>query len=527
MRTVDFWRPHYFIIGLAGVFLATTLAMICAWYNYQLNPDATSYMTIAQKYAHGDFRHALNGYWAPMFSWLLMPAVWLNISMIVAAKSILAFAGLGILILLYSFMYRKGVQKMLAGFICLAAALLMMPWIILESITPDLLMVLWTLLLVTLLDVFLDRPTRRMGIGLGVLGAVMYFTKGFGLFYFVGTLGAVALWQWRNEKQLQSVVKRYLPAAITLAVLVLPFIGAISHKYGHLTINNAGMYDHRIFGPVAMDAQPIEYAGPLIPPNSSAISAWEDPTPLAKMVPDWSILGSHAELKFFFQSVIGRNINRTLQAVGSFGPLIAFALLTIVLGCLQRGGKYRKEFALLALATGMMALGYLLVLTQARYLWATALLGLMSLGLWVTGTRTKQIFNNLQIVVLGIIICSAMLLTTLQNIFNYKYIDRQYYRVAMSLKQRLPQNAKIISDSYNQSYYDCFYLKTQCFSVVAPPAKDTQAYYSYLKSLGITHYIDYHTRDNDLALQTFVKTYFTRVDQRVVDQVPVTTYELR
>jgi len=48
-------------------------AILLNFYQYQINPDGISYISIAQKYLRGDYGNAVNGYWSPLFSWLLMP----------------------------------------------------------------------------------------------------------------------------------------------------------------------------------------------------------------------------------------------------------------------------------------------------------------------------------------------------------------------------------------------------------------------------------------------------------------------
>ena len=50
----------YFIIGI----------FLIQYYQYGLNSDSISYITIAQEYLKGHFTDAVNGYWSPLFSWL-------------------------------------------------------------------------------------------------------------------------------------------------------------------------------------------------------------------------------------------------------------------------------------------------------------------------------------------------------------------------------------------------------------------------------------------------------------------------
>ncbi|EKQ52693.1 MAG: hypothetical protein B655_1649, partial [Methanobacterium sp. Maddingley MBC34] len=53
----------YFIIGVSLI------------QNYLYIPDADgiSYIHIAQHYINGRFSYAVNGYWSPLYSWLLIP----------------------------------------------------------------------------------------------------------------------------------------------------------------------------------------------------------------------------------------------------------------------------------------------------------------------------------------------------------------------------------------------------------------------------------------------------------------------
>src|SRR5215208_1289032 len=58
---------------VSAVTLSAAVAALHCWlYRHQLvNLDAVSYLEIARDYAHGDFAGALNGYWSPLYSWVL------------------------------------------------------------------------------------------------------------------------------------------------------------------------------------------------------------------------------------------------------------------------------------------------------------------------------------------------------------------------------------------------------------------------------------------------------------------------
>lgn len=46
-------------------------------YQYLNGADGMSYISIAKLYISGDYANAINGYWGPLFSWLLIPFFYL------------------------------------------------------------------------------------------------------------------------------------------------------------------------------------------------------------------------------------------------------------------------------------------------------------------------------------------------------------------------------------------------------------------------------------------------------------------
>ena len=43
------------------------------YYQYKIAGDEISYINIAHAYALGHWENAVNGYWSPVFSWLMTP----------------------------------------------------------------------------------------------------------------------------------------------------------------------------------------------------------------------------------------------------------------------------------------------------------------------------------------------------------------------------------------------------------------------------------------------------------------------
>ena len=101
--------PWLVLIGL--VYAAALIAML-PYCRYQINPDGMSYMRIAQYWAVGDVRHAVNGYWSPLLSWCLVPFVWSGLICCGRANGH-GTAGLALALATYGLARRLGLSRQL------------------------------------------------------------------------------------------------------------------------------------------------------------------------------------------------------------------------------------------------------------------------------------------------------------------------------------------------------------------------------------------------------------------------------
>src|SRR5688572_11623930 len=58
---------------IAGLFVIGALIGLYFQFAYHkfLNNDTLAYINLAERYAAGDWQHAINGFWSPMYSWIL------------------------------------------------------------------------------------------------------------------------------------------------------------------------------------------------------------------------------------------------------------------------------------------------------------------------------------------------------------------------------------------------------------------------------------------------------------------------
>lgn len=68
------------VYAISGIFFLN-------YYQYQINPDGICYISIAQKYLSGNYGSAINGYWGPLLSWLLVPFLFFGFTPAIGNKN--------------------------------------------------------------------------------------------------------------------------------------------------------------------------------------------------------------------------------------------------------------------------------------------------------------------------------------------------------------------------------------------------------------------------------------------------------
>ena len=337
-----------------------------------LSADGTSYISIAVKYYKGDFSHAINGYWGPLISWLMVPLLALRIDPVAAARIVILLAGFPMLWAVRRFSAELDLGEPLS-FLLLLACLPIGLYMTFTMITPDFLV---TAILLAYLAVFLGAGFPRCwtsGLGCGVLGAFAYFAKPYAFFFFLlhFSLGiALRSLTRKTAAERRRLLTAGLAGLAVFAVLSGAWIGLISHKYHRLLINSAGRYNISSLRP-GSPGQPIQTSGFLPPPNGTASSAWEDPDLIP--LPEWSHIRSKADFKFFL-GLMGRNSRDFIAGLDDFSPLGPFIFLGglgIVGAAAARRFSRRPANRLAALIGTLVvySLGYGFLLIEDRYLW--------------------------------------------------------------------------------------------------------------------------------------------------------------
>jgi hypothetical protein len=357
---------------LQSIVIYTLLAIyLLPYYQFQINPDGISYICIAQKYMNCDFANAINGYWGPLISWLLIPFLVFGIKPLLAVKILLLLTGVLTIYQTYVLIKKMEIDKLFRYFLMYLISILVLNFA-LYAITPDLIVVCLGLLLI---NIMLDSSyinNKYAGLVSGLIGSGLYLTKGYGFYFFIAVytvLSAILYFRTRSNEITSKthVIYNFITGFVVFFIVSSFWIFLLSSKYGNLTINNAANINHAIYGPQSTGIPELINIGLLDPPNSTAISIWEDPTYIK--IQSWNIFESFNTIKYQIGKTIN-NLRYLYSILGTFSILSISLLFASIIYLLQIGKRciHDNIFFLITLII-IMFTSYALVLVEIRYIW--------------------------------------------------------------------------------------------------------------------------------------------------------------
>lgn len=437
------------IIGFI-VFAFVTIQL----YRFSLNPDAVSYFEIAKKYSHGHISEAVNGYWSPLISWLLVPFVWLGVDLQFAYRILAVLSSLLALVAIRMILRKYIDRWYIEASVLLIAAATLLQWSLASSITGDIFFVTAALWLPLSVDYYARKNNLVSVLLLAVNGSLLCFAKSIGFFVFLGTLAVLILIEYKKSK-FSKLLKGYMIAGLVFLLIVLPFAVAISYKYKKITVSTAGNINFLLATQFSATENPylhpITTNGPFQPAGNS-ITAWEDPTVFTEMMSQTSDeIKLPEKINNYYHSLL-HNINAVITGLSV--TLLLFGFLGIYLL-----HKKQKNIAItLALCSSITLLGYLLTYLELRYIYIltiTLLLGVAA----VLGSQPKRIAFLASMALLLMIIAPGAQLK------QQMYLGYDVYKDAQDMSKVIPKQANVLSDDFSSIYY-CYYGQFRCHSTV-------------------------------------------------------------
>jgi hypothetical protein len=388
---------------ICAVLIGIVLIFISAYDSrYALrNPDGFSYISIAQNYVGGNYQVAVNAYWSPMLSWLMVPFISFGFAgedsfMIVnaiAASFVLAATGFTV--------WRVTKRNVFATLLSLVSLQIFLMRII-EEYTPDTLVVAWVILFIMVLF-YVDkrlvtastRSTIMMSGALGLVAVIGYFTKIYTVpvFVVVGTVwfGMYSMSSRRSKGNIgkNSIVRQLIvPAGVLVTVIIVasPWVYALSMKYGEFMVNSS----------TSINAQKKFSADTRVGSTSESLQSNkrlllpQDPTP-RKSADSTASQSSSKASKSIRDYAIRRfkvlpfYVNRINSINPFILPIMLAALVLVAVGIIS----YRRhsKIWLLSLTFVTYFSGYLLAVEttsgggNVRYYWPLFLIALLTVSI--------------------------------------------------------------------------------------------------------------------------------------------------
>jgi len=428
-----------------AVYLIAGIALI-PFFRYQVNTDGISYLSIAEKYLQGNFRDAVNGYWAPLLSWLLAPALIIVRDRFLAMRIVSLFIGLFTLIV---FMHAARVFR-LKGWIRRAISLAVIPPILYYAniqFTSDLLLAGMFLLYVTLVmdSRYLEDPRRAALVGMSA--AFCYFAKHYALPLLILHLTVASL-AHLSLKPITKVFRNFGISFMLFLCVSSCWVGVLSIRYGQLTISTAGAYNMASIGP-SRPPYPMDKGRLVPPPNQTARSIWEEPSQ-AGYPPAWSPLKSTKSFIYEIRLCLTNLwlIVRYLHDFTIFASMIVAGYVVLLF-------KRRQSWIVQPLlALLIYPAGYVLVRVEPRYLWPMSMIMFLMAGYLLSIVTRKRSF-------VAIVILSFVALPTL-HLARARNLNADIHATSLQLHDagvsgKLASNGNWNGTLYLTEYLDCSY----------------------------------------------------------------------
>ncbi|MFI5196898.1 MAG: hypothetical protein ACHQD8_07390 [Chitinophagales bacterium] len=420
MQAIRKYTPFF----TSALLMYVLLFFIYPHYQYYIDPDGVSYLTISKRYAAGDFQKAVNGYWSPWSCWLTALLIKGGIEAIPASVIINTIGATGFLFISQSFFLRVNIINKLQWLLNITLALFLSYAIFGQSFDDlwECFFLLATLRLM-LADNFVKKPV--LWIASGVIGALAYFAKAYSFPFFI--LNTVCCVYFICKDNKAQWLKISLTSIITMFVCSLPWIMALHNKYGIWATSTAGPLNMSWY--LVGHPHWKEGVDLLIPPAyPDSPYYWEDPWFANGDTPhfwnSWQLFGRQL-LKII------HNLYKLLVSMVQLS--VFFPLITVVLIRFVSNNKARVTTApafIVALSFLIFPLGYVLINFEARYIWYMLPLSMLAGSLFIQNHLSGKSYSR----ILPLVFSIGFLIYPAWNMVIMFHLGKDEYDIAKKIK---------------------------------------------------------------------------------------------
>lgn len=340
------------------------LYLIFPYYRYYIDPDGTAYLTIARRYAAGNYVQAINGYWSPWSCWLTALLIRAGAAAIPASVVVNTAGATGFLYISQSIFLKFNMERRLQWLLNGAETIFLCYAIFAQSFDD-----LWecffllSCLRLLLSESFMQKDTLQTAYGM--LGGLAYFAKAYSFPFFMLNTVCCTYLLADDKKQW---IKVSASTIITMLIVSFPWIYALHYKYGIWTTSTAGPLNTSWY----LVGHPFWRDGiaQLLPPAyPDSPYYWEDPYAVNGDAPhfwsSWHLFG----LQWLRVGVNLFKLLRSMLELSLFFPVVTLIVFVTLRKHLRKPGIFTKDIQLARLSFLLFPLGYILVNFESRYIW--------------------------------------------------------------------------------------------------------------------------------------------------------------
>ncbi|RXK61513.1 hypothetical protein ESA94_00390 [Lacibacter luteus] len=448
-------------------------------YQYVSDLDAIGYMEVAHHYLKGEWKLAVNGFWNPLHSWLVLPLLKLGLNDWTAFKISNLFFSLGSLYVLHSLLNKFELSLWLKAAIQYCSIIILLHYCYFE-LAADALLVFLLLCYFNLIKQDDFYTSTGKNILAGFIGAMLYFAKSYGFPFFIFHFVVIHLLFNRL-----ATVKQLLIGLLVFAVCIFPWLYALHWKYGEWMIAFGKFNAHWQFGDAPLP-------GPILhpPPHEGSSSVWEDPW---HMRADNLASASLLTLVLHQIRVVLFNFQQWLKCIHELS-FLASAILFL------SGYMYFKQRSKqwLYLLVGMLVLpsGYLLLHLETRFIWVTTFIFFIAGALLLQQLTAVYPLRKLQQLFMWLIFFGSFLIEPINLLKDQIHHHKNIFEAAAEIKEQHIQGRF----TSNQRVDECMvyaYLSNNPYYTIYKPTYAVADLITELKQNKIRYYFYYYSTQQD------------------------------
>jgi len=448
-------------------------------YQYVSDLDAIGYMEVAHHYLKSEWKLAVNGFWNPLHSWLVLPLLKLGLNDWAAFKISNLFFSLGSLCMLYSLLNKFELSLWLKAAIQYSSIIMLLHYCYFE-LAADALLVFLLLIYFNLIKQDNFYTSYSKNILAGFIGALFYLNKSYGFPFFIFHFTVIHLLFNRLK-----TVKQFAVGLLLFFVCIFPWLYALHWKYGEWMIAFGKFNAHWQFGDAPLP-------GPILhpPPHEGSSSVWEDPWHMRR---DNLASASFVTLALHQIRVVLFNFQQWLKCIHELS-FLASAILFL------SGYMYFKQQSKqwLYLIVGMVLLpsGYLLLHLETRFIWATSFVFFIAGALLLQQLAAAVPLKKWQQLLVWLLFFGSFLLEPVNLLKDQIHHHKSIFETADKIKQQHIEG----SFTSNQRVDECMvyaYLTHNPYFTIYKPTYAVTDFVKELKQNRVKYYFFYYTTQQD------------------------------